>query len=77
MRGDLSADRRLADFDAVTLGIKYGESGVEGERFSVSLEYYRQFGNESPADAVGVQRSLDLFPETQAILLQLTNSFTW
>ncbi len=77
LRGALSADRRLAAFDAVTLGVKYGENAVEGEAFAVSVEYYHQFGDDSPADAVGVQRGLDLFPETRAILVLVTNSFVW
>lgn len=77
LRGDVSADRRLAEFDAVTIGIKYGESRIDGGAFSASLEYYHQFGDESPDDAVGVQRDLDLFPETRAILVQLSNTFTW
>ncbi|MDH3712350.1 MAG: DUF3570 domain-containing protein, partial [Gammaproteobacteria bacterium] len=75
--GDLSADRRLADFDAVTLGLRYGRNDSDGEAFSMSFAYYQQFGDGSPDDAVGVQRGLDLFPETRAILVQLTNTFFW
>jgi len=77
LRGDLSADRRLAEFDAVTLGLRYGEFAAEGEAFSVSIEYYQQFGDESPGDAIGIQRDLDLFPETRALLVQLSKTFTW
>jgi hypothetical protein len=75
--GDLSADRRLAGFDAVTLGLRYGRHDNDGEAFSVDFAYYHQFGDGSPDDAVGVQRGLDLFPETHAILVQLTNTFFW
>jgi len=75
--GDLSADRRLADFDAVRLGLTYGRNDSDGEAFSVSFSYYQQFGDGSPNDAVGVQRGLDMFPQTSAILVQLTNTFFW
>jgi hypothetical protein len=77
LRGELSADRRLAEFDAVTLGLKYGKDDSSGEAYSVTIEYYQQFGDDSPDDAVGVQRDIDLFPETQAILVQFTNTFVW
>lgn len=77
LMGDLSADRRLAEFDAVRLGLTYGRNDSDGEAFSVSFAYYQQFGDGSPNDAVGVQRGLDMFPETSAILVQLTNTFFW
>lgn len=77
LRGDLSADRRLAEFDAVTLGVRYGRQDFDGKGFSVTVEYYQQFGDGSPEDAVGVQRELDLFPETRAILVYFNNTFAW
>ncbi len=39
-----SADQRLADFDAYTVGAKYGRRTEYGE-FSLRVEYYRQEGD--------------------------------
>ncbi len=47
-----SADYRLADLDAYTVGLKYGHRTERGE-FSVRLEYYHQDGDASPGSAVG------------------------
>jgi hypothetical protein len=39
-----SADFRLGDFDATTLGIKYGRDTADGNEWSVRAEYYQQSG---------------------------------
>ncbi len=79
--GSLSADRRLAAFDALTLGASYGRAPGPGESargaFRLSLEYYQQFGERRPDDAVGVQRGLDLLPDNYALLFRYSSDFDW
>lgn len=72
-----SADPRLAEFTATTFGLKYGYVPRRDHEFSIRLESYQQSGDDHPADAVGVQRGLDLFPETRALLGQVSYSFTF
>jgi len=47
-----SADYRLADMDAYTVGMKYGHRADRGE-WSVRLAYYRQEADPSPGAEVG------------------------
>jgi len=72
-----SADYRLGEFIATTLGLKYGLKLQNGNDFSVRGEYYLQSGGNSPSDAVGVQRDQNLYPDVDAIILQLNYSFRW
>ena len=72
-----SADYRLGDFTATTVGLKYGMKFKNGNDFSIRGEYYLQTGDSSPSDAIGVQRSQDLYPDVDAIILQLNYSFRW
>jgi len=73
----ISADYRLAEFDSQTVGLKYGQQGVNGELLSVRLELIEQRGDSSPSDAIGAQKQFDLFADTQALLLQVGYSFVW
>jgi hypothetical protein len=68
-----SADHRLADMDATTIGVKYGHRTQLGE-FSLRLEYYRQTGapDSSP---VGVLANFDLVPPLTAVVAQFGYKF--
>jgi len=66
----LSADYRLADMQATTVGLKFGFLSPRGHKSSVRLEYYRQTGNSHPSDALPNQRALDLYPTVQAYIVQ-------
>lgn len=68
-----SPDSRLADMDAVTVGLKYGRQMRHGE-FSLRLEYYRQTGNPDPAP-IGVLTGFDLVPPMSAVIAQVGYSF--
>jgi hypothetical protein len=68
-----SPDHRLADLDAVTVGLKYGRQMRHGE-FSVRLEYYRQTGNADPAP-IGVLTGFDLVPPLSAVIAQFGYTF--
>ncbi len=72
-----SADYRLGEFTATTVGLKYGMKFKNGNDFSVRGEYYLQTGDSSPSDAIGVQRDQNLYPDVDAIILQLNYSFRW
>lgn len=70
---DASADHRLADMDATTVGLKYGRRTDIGE-FSLRLEYYRQTGT-SDAPPIGVLSTFDLVPPLTAVVVQFGYKF--
>jgi hypothetical protein len=72
-----SADVRLATFDGTTLSIEYGRDLGEQRRYSVGLEFYTQQGEDHPADAVGIQRDQDLFPDLKTVVLNYSYSMPW
>ncbi|MGF1643849.1 MAG: DUF3570 domain-containing protein [Thiotrichales bacterium] len=72
-----TADYRLGEFDATTLGLKYGYTLDNGSEFSIRAEYYLQGGDSHPADAIGIQREQDLFPDVDAYILQANYRFRW
>lgn len=59
----MSADDRLGPLRTATVGATYGFHlpAYPGE-FTARAEYIRQWGKGHPADALGVQRTFDLFP---------------
>ena len=66
-----SADPRLADFDAVTAGFKFGmPMGDDGE-FIVRVESYRQTGRNVPA-GFGNIAGVDLYPGLKATMVQFS-----
>jgi hypothetical protein len=72
-----SADYRLGEFTATTLGLKYGMKFKNGNDLSLRGEYYLQTGDSNPDNAIGVQKTQDLYPDVNAIILQLNYSFRW
>lgn len=70
-----SADYRLGEMTATTLGIKYGHELASGRELGVHLEVYRQSGDSHPPEAIGVLQTLDLFPVITATMLQFNFSF--
>ncbi len=60
-----SADYRLSDFDATTVGLKFGRELSSGQQWSARLEYYKQTGN--------VNR--DQTPGLKAVIAQFTYRF--
>jgi len=70
-----SADYRLGNFDAVTLGLKYGFATRSGQRFSVRLESYQQRGS-IPGDLLfGNQVGLVEYPDLDALIVQFSYHF--
>jgi len=71
-----TADYRLGEFDAVTLGMKFGTKTRSGQ-FSARVELYRQSGKPSPDALVGSLRTLDLTPDLTAVIGELTYRFNY
>lgn len=73
-----SADPRLGRFDALTVGLKYGQTLRSGNQWSVRLEGYTQFGKTSglPANAPTLSR-FNLEPELDAVMLTAGYRFHW
>jgi len=65
-----SADYRLGDFDAITVGAKYGWKTSGGNDMNVRLEFYQQSGNLSNSQLIGNQVNQDNFPDLNAIIFQ-------
>lgn len=72
-----SADLRLGQFTATTLGIEYGRDLDLDRKHSIALEYYSQRGESSPADAIGLQQQQDLFPNLRSLIIKYVYSLLW
>ncbi|MCB1756254.1 MAG: DUF3570 domain-containing protein [Gammaproteobacteria bacterium] len=70
-----SADYRLAEFSATTIGLKIGKEFDEDKSISARLEFYQASGTDHPDEAIGVLKDQDLYPEVQAWILQANYSF--
>lgn len=70
-----SADYRIGEMTAYTVGLKYGLLVNNGHELSFRLEYYRQTPTDAGFDAPGVLKDVDLYPTIDAIIAQVTYSF--
>jgi Protein of unknown function (DUF3570) len=69
--GYASSDQRLAAFDAVTYGLKYGVKIDDArQELSLRIEYYQQRLTDRIASPA-VLEGLDLYPGVKSILVQL------
>lgn len=68
--GEASADPRLAAFDAITVGLKYGHTTQGGLPWWVRLEGYTQIGRAVgvPAEAADGLSKFNLEPELTAVM---------
>ena len=73
----VSADLRLAEFNTVTIGLKYGHKLSSNKTVSARLEIMQQTGNSQPADAIGEENNQDIHPDLSATILQFSYSFIW
>jgi hypothetical protein len=70
-----SSDYRLGEFDAITVGMKFGWNTRFGKEMSIRLEYYKQDG-DAPADQIfGNQADRELYPDLDAIIAQFSYKF--
>jgi len=70
-----SADYRIGDMSAMTVGLKYGFQLEGGERAEVRLEYYRQTPNKANQSSVSGLENIELYPEVDALILQFNYYF--
>jgi len=74
---ELTADYRLGELSAQTIGIKFGYSGSKNSTWSVRLERYMQSGESHPDVAVGQLVNQDLYPDVDATIIQFSYAFQW
>jgi hypothetical protein len=77
LSSNLSADYRLGDMEATTVGIKVGREYSNQHSWAVRLERYEQTGDSSPSEAFGQLDQQDLYPDVTATIVQLSYSFVW
>jgi len=71
-----SADYRVGEMTALTLGLKYGFQISNGDRAEIRLEYYKQTPSKAnePQEITGLE-GLDLYPEVDALIVQFNYYF--
>jgi hypothetical protein len=70
-----SADYRVGEMSAYTVGLKYGQKLANNHEWGVRLEYYQQTPKNSGVSEPGVLQEIDLYPSIKALILQLNYSF--
>jgi hypothetical protein len=70
-----SADYRIGEMTAYTLGLKYGLKLSDGNDLSFRLEYYRQDPESAGHKAPGVLAEMELYGSIDAIIAQVSYSF--
>jgi hypothetical protein len=75
MPQEVSADYRLAEFDAITVGAKFGYLFTPDNELNFRVENYQQTGNVSSKDLVGIQSNYDAYPDLDAMIFQIGYSF--
>lgn len=72
---EASADYRLAKFNGLTYGLKWGWRFLNESELILRLEYYTQVGESHPDSAIGVQKGVDLYPDLKATIFQIQYRF--
>ncbi|GIU48164.1 DUF3570 domain-containing protein [Shewanella algidipiscicola] len=70
-----SADYRIGDMTAYTVGIKFGQRLAGGHEMSYRLEYYQQNPENNGTELIGQLQNYDQFPQVKAIMAQFSYSF--
>ncbi len=71
-----SADYRVGDMTAITVGLKYGFQLSGGDRAEIRLEYYKQTPKKAnQPEGIANLEGLDLYPEVDALILQFNYYF--
>ena len=74
---EVSADYRLGEMDATTVGVKFGRDIDGRQSWSIRLERYLQTGESSPPEAFGQLTQQDLYPDLEAAIVQFNYSFVF
>ena len=70
-----SADYRLGEFDAITVGLKYGWETASGTEWSARLEYYMADGSIPGNLLIGTQGEREIYPDLDAVIAQISYRF--
>ena len=70
-----SADYRLGEFDAITIGLKYGWKTDSGKQWSARLEWYSADGSVPGDLLIGNQAGREIYPDLDAIIFQVGYRF--
>ncbi|MFT6899338.1 MAG: hypothetical protein ACJA13_003773 [Paraglaciecola sp.] len=70
-----SADYRLGEMTAYTIGLKYAMELENGREWAVRLEYYQQDPKNAGFDEPGALQNLDLYPAVKAVIAQVSYRF--
>ena len=70
---EASADERLSEMDAITVGLKYGYKLSKDQELNLRAEYYMQ--SHTGDNGFGKLASQDLYPDSNAIIFQIGYSF--
>ena len=70
-----SADYRIGEMSAYTIGLKYGTKLNGGNDLSFRLEYYRQDPTDAGHKAPDALADVDLYESVDAVIAQVTYSF--
>ncbi len=73
---EVSADSRLAAFNATTAGAKIGLKITEQSEFNIRFEQYQQLGQKLD-NAIGIQANYDTFPALDATIIQIGYSIAF
>lgn len=71
-----SADARLADLGAYTVGLKYGRKTSDGNEWSARLELYHQTSKAPASTLIGNQPGNVQMPDFDAVILQFGYHFS-
>lgn len=73
--GFVSADYRIGEMTAVTVGAKYGVVLNDGNELSFRLEYYRQTPTNAGFAELSALKGQDIYPVVEALIAQVSYSF--
>ena len=73
--GFVSADYRIGEMRAVTVGAKYGVVLNDGNELSFRLEYYRQTPTNAGFSELSALKGQDIYPVVEALIAQVSYSF--
>jgi hypothetical protein len=71
----VTADYRLGEMDAMTIGLKYGQTMNNGNDWAIRVEYYQQNPKNAGFIAPGSLQNQELYPSIKAMMVQFNYSF--
>ncbi|MCG7929638.1 MAG: DUF3570 domain-containing protein [Candidatus Thiodiazotropha lotti] len=71
----VSADYRLGNMQALTIGMRYGVALRNEQELSLRLEYYLQSNDNTESVIPGILNDMELYPDVEALIVQLSYKF--